>query len=60
MTMEAYDSNGNLVASGSLGQVSGYRARIRLTVPPSTGPISYVVVHDSANYWDMDDFAYGQ
>ena len=60
VTMEAYDSNGNLVASGSLGQVSGYKARIRLTVPPSVGPISYVVVHDSANYWDMDDFAYGR
>ena len=55
--MEGYDADGNLIASGSLGQVyDGYSAPI--TLAPTEGLIKYVIVHDTANYWSMDDLSY--
>ena len=59
VTMEAYDSYGNLLKQGSLGRVYGDNKLLRLTVSSGSEPISYVIVHDSTDYWTMDDFAYG-
>lgn len=57
--IDAYDTNGNLLKWGYT-QAYGSSAPIQISVPLSSNPIKYVVVHDSADYWIMDDFAYSE
>jgi len=51
--LEAYDSDGNLVASDYAGPNTFTRTMTQITV---TSPsIAYVIVHDTGNYWLIDD-----
>jgi hypothetical protein len=51
--LEAYDSNGNLLASDYAGPNTFTRTmtEIKVTAPN----IAYVIVHDTGNYWLIDD-----
>ena len=56
--LEAYDAVNNLVASGSVSSGTGYNAYLSVTDPQCR--IRYVVIHDGANVWTLDDFEYTQ
>lgn len=57
VTLDAYDSDDTLIAnSGSAGNNAGTRTFTRLTVEAPAGEtIAYVIIHDTGNYWLMDD-----
>ncbi len=57
VTLDAYDSDDNLIAtSGWADSNVGERKFTRLTVEAPAGQtIAYVMVHDTGNYWLMDD-----
>ena len=57
LTLEAYDTNGNLIAtSGWAANNLWTRTFTRLTVEAPPGKtIAYVMVHDWGNYWLIDD-----
>lgn len=54
--IDAYDKDGNFLAtSGSASDNLGSSAtRLTVEAPPGT-QIAYVVVHDTGNYWNIDD-----
>lgn len=54
--LEAYDAGGTLVASNSLGP--NYGSSSYLSVSDSQGRIKYVIIHDTSNYWSVDDLEY--
>jgi len=54
--VEAYDSSGTLITSGTVGP--NYGSNTYLSVSDASGRIKYVVIHDESNYWSMDDFTY--
>lgn len=51
--LEAYDSDGNLLASDYAGPNTFTRTMTEITVSASS--IAYVIVHDTGNYWLIDD-----
>ena len=51
--LKAYDSGGNLLASDYAGPNTFTRTMTEITVTASS--ISYVIVHDTGNYWLIDD-----
>lgn len=57
LVLDAYDRNGNLLAtSGRAGSNTGTGRMTRLTVESPAGrSIAYVIVHDSGNFWLIDD-----
>ena len=57
MQIDAYDSKNNLIAtSGNAGSNIKTGTLTRLTVDAPAGQyIAYVVIHDTGNYWVMDD-----
>ncbi len=54
--LEAYDAGGALVASNSLGP--NYGSNSYLSVSDSQGRTEYVIIHDTSNYWSVDDLEY--
>ena len=57
VTLDAYDSDDQLIAtSGWANNNTSTRTFTRLTVEAPAGEtIAYVMVHDTGNYWLMDD-----
>ncbi len=57
VTLDAYDSDDTFLASsGAAGNNTSTRTFTRLTVEAPAGEtIAYVLVHDTGNYWLMDD-----
>ncbi|MDH3976805.1 MAG: M64 family metallopeptidase [Deltaproteobacteria bacterium] len=57
LTLDAYDSDDTLIAtSGWAGSNTSTRTFTRLTVEAPAGEtIAYVMVHDTGNFWLMDD-----
>ena len=54
LCLEAYDSNGNLIATSGWAQGNLYTYTFtRLTV--AAEGIAYIIVHDTGNYWEIDD-----
>lgn len=54
VSMQAYDVNGNQVDdSGLAGSNYGTGTMTRLTVEAPA--ISYVIIHDTGNFWEVDD-----
>lgn len=54
LTIDAYDSEGNLIASSGRAPNNLYSSTMtRLTVEAEG--IAYVEIHDSGNYWTIDD-----
>jgi len=54
LCLEAYDSNGNMIATSGWAQGNLYTYTFtRLTV--AAEGIAYVIVHDTGNYWEIDD-----
>ncbi|MDJ1420343.1 MAG: RHS repeat-associated core domain-containing protein [Candidatus Methanoperedens sp.] len=54
ITIDAYDSNGNLLANSGLatGNINtGLMTRLSVSAPG----MAYVIVHDTGNYWLIDD-----
>jgi hypothetical protein len=51
--LDAYDSSGNLVASDYAG--SNTQTGTMSEVAVSSSSIAYVIVHDTGNYWLIDD-----
>lgn len=54
--LEAYDSGDTLLASNSLGP--NYGSSSYLSVSDPQGRIKYVIIHDTSNYWSVDDIEY--
>jgi len=56
--VEAYDASNNLIASDSTGGNTGDADMAWLRVDAPTGQkISYVKLHDSGNYWEVDNMS---
>jgi hypothetical protein len=56
VTIDAYDQNGNFLAnSGSASSNVGTGTMDKLTISRPTPDIKSIQVHDSANYWIVDD-----
>jgi len=54
LCLEAYDSNDNIIATSGWAQGNLYTYTFtRLTV--AAEGIAYVIVHDTGNYWEIDD-----
>jgi hypothetical protein len=54
LCLEAYDSNDNLIATSGWAEGNLYSYTFtRLTV--AAEGIAYVIVHDTGNYWEIDD-----
>jgi 3D (Asp-Asp-Asp) domain-containing protein len=54
--LDAYDAGGALLASNSLGP--NYGSSSYLSVSDAQGRIKYVIIHDTSNYWSVDDLEY--
>jgi len=54
--LEGYDYNNVLVDSGSVS--SGIDNNAYLSISDPQCSIEYVIIHDAADYWAMDDFEY--
>jgi hypothetical protein len=57
LTLDAYDSGGTLIATSGWAVNNTYSGKFtRLTVEAPAGKtIAYVMVHDTGNFWLMDD-----
>jgi len=54
LCLEAYDSNNNLIATSGWAEGNLYSYTFtRLTV--AAEGIAYIIVHDTGNYWEIDD-----
>jgi len=57
LTLDAYDSSGTLIATSGWSGNNAYSGKFtRLTVEAPAGTtIAYVMIHDTGNFWLMDD-----
>jgi len=58
LTADAYDASGTLIDTESVAANldTGQMARLRVEAPPGQ-TISYVIFHDTGNYWLIDDLS---